>query len=514
MHRILPIIIFYFICVKVVYAQVPAQWDTAKIQLTNKLKQINTQVLNRWDNQPYCTNFGGNLIIANSNKGYKLFTPDPANFPSPVIAYQNAIYAKIDTLLMAFDTLGLSSVDVTIQYPLLVNSFPHSQDYLHFFKTVCRKVKEKGFKLIIGTQAAFIDTVFGETNMVRDIKNHYFNPDNNATTDDTLENNRFRQEKSQMMQTVIDSLNPDYLIMEMEPQTQVNNLFGLVDYSVESTISHINYFLQILNRKTTLLGAGAGSWDNIEFIHDIARTEIDFIDYHVYPPHFNYIDNNAFIIDSIADANNKKLIIGEAWCYKSTNYEMSATADPVGTSAMIYARDGFDFWTSIDTLFIKSMIALSQQSKIDVVSFFWVNNFFGQLTWDNVIHGSMTPSQLLTSGQQVGLANMYQFHISPIGVFLKEEIASICSPSTVVSTHNDSKIIGVYPNPAENNSCELRYPMELSNHIIFLYDLLGRLIFTVVPQSASERTTLNLHRLSNGIYLVRMGNERLQLIKN
>lgn len=352
-------------------AQVPVEWPTAKSQLTTKLTNINIAILSKWDNQPYCTNFGGNLLIANSNKGYNLFTPDPVNYPFPIPAYQNAFYAKIDTMLMAFDTLGFKSVDVTIQYPLLVNSFPHSQDYLDFFITVCNKIKQKGFKLTIGTQAAFVDPVFGETYMVQDILNHYYNPDNNTSTDDTLENNRFRQEKLQMMQTVIDSLQPDYLIMEMEPETQINNLFGLVDYSVDSTINHINYFLSNLNPNTTLLGAGAGSWDTIQFIQEIALTNIDFIDYHVYPPHFNYINNIAFTIDSIADANNKKLIIGEAWCYKATNAEMTSITDPVGTSALVYSRDVFDYWVDIDTLFIKAMINLSQQSKIDVVSFFY-----------------------------------------------------------------------------------------------------------------------------------------------
>ena len=482
-----------------VIAQVPPQWDTSKAQLTNKLNLINTEILNRWDNQPYCTKFGGNLLLANSNKGYKLFTPDPVNFPFPIPTYQNAFYAKIDTMLMALDTLGLKSVDVTIQYPLLVNSFPHSQDYLDFFVTVCNKIKQRGFKLTIGTQAAFVDPTFGETYMVQDILKHYYNPDNNTFTDDTLENNRFRQEKLQMMQTVIDSLKPDYLIMEMEPQTQVNNLFGLVDYSVDSTITHINYFLNNLIPNTTLLGAGAGSWDDIQFIKDIALTGIDFIDYHVYPPHFNYINDIAFTIDSIADANNKKLIIGEAWCYKATNYEMSSVTDPVGTSAMIYARDGFDYWVGVDTMFVKAMINLSQQSKLDVVSFFWVNNFFGQLTWNNGTHGSMTPSQLLTAGQQAGLANMNQFILSPIGTYAKNEIAAICSSSTSIIEHSKSKDLRIYPNPTTSS-----FIISSTENVdaIIIYDYSGKI---VMEERGQNITTVTLPAsFTDGIYLLRL----------
>ena len=58
-----------------------------------------------------------------------------------------------------------------------------------------------------------------------------------------------------MMQTIIDSLQPDYLTLEMEPQTQEYNLYNLIDYSVDSTISFVNYFITNLNTGATLLGA-------------------------------------------------------------------------------------------------------------------------------------------------------------------------------------------------------------------------------------------------------------------
>ena len=40
---------------------------------------------------------------------------------------------------MAFDTLGYKAVDVTLQYPMLVDSFTNSQYYLDFYVTVCQK---------------------------------------------------------------------------------------------------------------------------------------------------------------------------------------------------------------------------------------------------------------------------------------------------------------------------------------------------------------------------------------
>ncbi len=483
----------------IVKAQVPPQWDTAKAQLTLKLNQINTEILNRWDNQPYCMNFSSNLIYANSNRGYSLFTFDPDNYPYPIPAYQNLLYAYIDTMLMAFDTLGLTAVDITVNYPLLVTSFKNSQYYLDFYKTVAQKVKQKGFKLMIECQATFVDSAYGEPNMVNDIQSYYFNPDNNALTDDTLDFYRFRQDKLQMMQTILDSLSPDFLTFEMEPQTEQANLYNLIEYSPDSVVSLINFYtanLQVNNN--TLVGAGAGSWDNLEYFEKIAQTNIDFINYHIYPPHFNYVNTMAFLIDSIADANNKKLIIGEAWCYKATDYEVSSITNAVATSDVIFSRDVFDYWQGIDTLFVNMLALLSQQSKIDAISMFWPYPFFGQLTYNSATHGTMTPTQILNTGQQYAYQNMNQFILSPVGVHTKNMIASICIPSTGLTEYTSKNQILFYPNPT-NDILYIQTKENINSIMVFNY--IGELILF----DKAGKNLVNLPAtIQNGIYLVRV----------
>lgn len=477
------------------YSQVPPQWDTAKVQLTSKLNQINTEILSRWDNQPYCADFAGNLMLANSNRGYALFTPDTA-FPYPNPIYQNALYAKIDTMLMAFDSLGYKAVDLTLQYPMLVDTFTNSQYYLDFYVTVCQKIKQKGFKLIIGCQAAFVDSVFGEPKLTGDIKKHYFNLDNNIFTNDSLEIERYKMEKLQMMQTIIDSLKPDYLTLEMEPQTQEYNLYNLIDYSVDSTISLVNYFTGNLINGTTLLGAGAGTWDDFNFFEKIAtQTSVDYIDYHIYPPHFNYINNIAFRIDSVADANAKKLVIGESWCYKATNNEVANITQPVGTSQLIYSRDVFDYWVSVDTLFVQSLVNLSQQSKVELVQFHWPNVMFGQLTYDSVTHYSMSPGQILNLGAQVGYQNMFQFNLSPVGIFTKEAIDGICQ-TTGINENTINSNIYIYPNPAQN-IINIEAPETIKT--ISIIDMTGKVILI-----ESNTNQLHLTDLQNGLYLIKI----------
>lgn len=480
-------------------AQVPPQWDTAQVQLTSKLNLINSEIQNRWDNQPYCTNFASNLMLANSNRGYALFTPNPVSNPYPVSVYQNALYAKIDTMLMAFDSLGYKAVDLTVQYPMLVNSFNKSSYYLDFYMTVAQKIKQKGFKLIIGCQAAFVDTTFGDSSMVADITTHYFNPDNNVFTDDTLEITRYKLEKLQMMQTILDSLAPDYLTLEMEPQTQELNLFNLIDYSVDSTISLINYFTANLNVSTALIGAGAGTWDDMTFFQEIASTNIDYIDYHIYPPHFDYINNRAFLIDSIADANNKKLIIGESWCYKATNFEMVDITNPVATSALVYSRDVFDYWESVDTLFVKAMIGLSQQSKVELVQFHWPNVMFGQLTYDSATYNSMSSGQILNIGAQTGYQNMFQFNLSPIGLYTKNAIANICTTTTGIEEQNTTNYLAIFPNPANS---VINIDTDRNIKSISIYDMTGEVVASFQNTNQSFITLPSY--LTNGLYLLRI----------
>lgn len=483
-------------------AQVPAEWDTAKTELTAKLNSVNAAIQTKWDGQEYCTNFGANLLLANSNQGYKLFSSTPPSPPVP--SYQNALFNKVDTMLIAFDMLGFEAVDITIQYPLLVNSFPNQQYYLDFYQAVVQKAKQRGFQITIGCQATFVDSTVGEAYMVKDILQHYFNPDNNILTDDTLENIRFRQEKLQMMQTIIDSLAPDYLTMEMEPQTQQINLFNLVDYSIDSTLAHINFFTSNLSASTTLLGAGAGSWDDLGFFENMVQSNIDFIDYHIYPPHFDAIDNKAFLIDSLADANGKKLIIGEAWCYKATESEMTNISDPVATSTMIYSRDIFDYWEAVDTLFVKAMVNLSQQSKIEVVSFFWSTILFGQITYNPSIHGSMSYAEILNVGQQAGYDNMSQLILSPVGLYTQSECTKICPTSSVNELNNISNIF-IFPNPA---STHLNISTDRKIEKLSVFDITGNLI--VQYQQPKHQITLP-ENLSHGIYFLqlKMSNESI-----
>jgi hypothetical protein len=310
-----------------------------------------------------------------------------------------------------------------------------------------------------------------------------------------------------MMQIIIYSILPYYLVLDTDRQTQGANLLKLIDYSVDSTISLINYFIENLNTHNVPLGSGAGSWDDIEYFQKIALTPVDFLDYHIYPVNFENVDNKVFIIDSIADANNKKLMIGEAWCYKITDSEIQNINQPVATSQLIYTRDVFDYWQSVDSLFVKAMVLLSQQSKIELVNFFWPNIMFGQLTYDQSTYGTMSPKQIINLGSEVGYSNMFRFHLSPIGEYTKSLITKICLSSVIDNEDQSSKFI-LFPNPTED---VINFSTDQNVTTISIYNYVG--------ENIAEYRNLNNSQISFptnlpvGVYFIEFTTNNGKIVK-
>lgn len=477
-----------FTLAQAAFAQTPATWQTAFNQLQPKLLSINAQILNKWDGQKYGTAFSEDLSLANSNRGYELINP----------ATQPQLLAAIDSMLSAFEFVGLRAIGLTIQYPLFVEGFPQRDQYIQFYEKVVQLARARQFTILAGCQATFVDSVFGEPNLTGDVKNFYIG----------LNSTRYKIEKAQMLQTLIDRLAPDYLTVEMEPQAMAINLLHLVDFQADSMAAYTDYFLQHVNKKSTQVGAGAGTWDDFVYFEKLAHTGIDFIDYHIYPPHFTYIDDVVFKIDSLAKAHNKALIIGEAWCYKATNGEMTNITNPVATSAEIYSRDMFDYWVAIDTLFIKALINISHYSKVKVTSFFWPTLLYGYLTYNPAVHESMSFSQKLRSGQQVGFQRMLQKQLSPSGAFLQQQIAA----ATAVAEKTAERPAGFalaqnFPNPFYPSTV-IRFQLPVNSVVTLkVFDVNGREVARLIDgvmNAGKHHVTFAPRDLAGGIYFYKI----------
>lgn len=500
MIKYIPIIPFLFLCF-ISAAQVPAIWPTDKAELTLKMDTIIHVINTKWNGQHYCTRYSGNLLLANSNRGYDLFSQTPPGLPNA--AYQNVLYTDIANMMDMYDSLGYTAIDITINYPLLVDSFPNKSYYLDFYKHVYQMARQHGFKITEECQATFADSVVGEYYMNQDILHYIFS--------DTLTEQRYLRDETQMMQTIIDSLAPDYLTLTTEPTTEQFNLFNLISFVPDSVTSHVRYYLSHLRNPNHIpLGAGSGTWEDINYIEQLAPLpNLDFINTHIYPVNNNFIDYKAIFIDSLAHANGKTIVLGECWCSKQSDAEYQ-NANLLNGEQLTQDRDVFDYWEPIDTQFVRAMVNLSQQGQIDVVSFFYSTAMFGQLPY-LASYNSLSIPQQISLGTHAQYDSLAAQHIGAIGLFTKNAISSTCDTATVNTGINSSGLntnFSIYPNPADDmiHISGLTAPSEL-----VIYSLTGAQLRTLWASGDSNIDLSDLD-LAAGLYFVAAGGEQRKLV--
>ncbi len=373
---------------------------------------------------------------------------------------------------------------------------------LNFYKKVFQKLRAKGFTISVGCQATFTDSTFGEAKLSQDVNNWY----NHGPIGTQLDSQRYLTEKTQMLQTIIDELAPDYLTVEMEPQTQYVNLKGLVNYDAASFTSYINYYLENLNKGNVKIGAGAGTWNDIKYFDAAASIPgCDFLDMHIYPVNRDYFVNKVFQVDSIASKYNKEIIIGEAWCDKETDSELSSVTNPVANSANISARDFFDYYQSVDTLFVKAIVNTSYLVNSRATCFFWPTILFGYLAYDSTVYNGMSSNQIIHEGQQIGYQRMLNKQPSAAGLFLQRLLKDSSATGIVkqIDSIDGYTIFQNYPNPF-NPTTNISYNLPARGFVsIKVYDTLGRQIKTLVNETQDtgfHNAIFSADKLPSGIY--------------
>ena len=476
------------------FGQLPYEWPIVDTELSKRFDTVETIIHSKWTGGNYCTNFAGSLLTASTNRGYYLFNPNPPGGLDTT--WQNILLGQVDTMLLMMDSLGYTALDMDISYPTLVNTFPNNQLYLNFQKKVFAMARSMGFKTIVNCHASVLEAA--QSNLLHDVDSFYFEPNG---VPDTLSSQRFLTTKVQMMQTIIDSLAPDYMTVMMEPNTDNANLYYLLNFSADTCLYYVNYFLSNLDKKNTLLGAGAGTWNNISYFADFATTNIDYMDYHVYPVAGTCLNPMIFMVDSIAQANNKKIIIGECWCHKTSDSEWVYNTDLDFWRDTFYIRDDFNYFEHTDTQFTQIMINLSQQAHIELVDFFAVEYEFGYLGW-NAGYASLPGSAINAIDDSINYSNMYQMRLGPLGVFTKNAIAQInCSQETAILMPETDIGMEIYPNPA---SAQLRVNFDGAVQNIEIFNVIGQKVQEIKVNNCTGTQLIDISSLSAGLYFARV----------
>lgn len=366
---------------------VPLKYQRIYNQLEQKLTDLHAELNNRWDHEPHELVFTTELLVTSANRGEIILEPE--------------IFDAVIFNLDAMQSLGVTGVSLDIKYPVLVDGFPRQDEYILFYQKVVDEIKSRNLTLFMAAQVAFTDPFFGNP----DIVDYYEN----------LTLTRYKSEKRQMVETIINTFQPDYVTIENEPETQQMNT-GL-NFSVDTVIEIAQFVLNGLDKKDVKIGAGAGSWENIVYIQRLAEeTAIDYLDIHIYPIQGDLIFERMQQIKSIALSNNKSVVIGETWLYKCKHNELSQL-----NYIDVYQRDVFSFWMPLDCSFLNLMVNLSFYLDCEMINPFWMQYFWGYVPY-NIITESMNPTQRYDAVRKTAAHNMYTGNYTLVGQTYKNLI--------------------------------------------------------------------------------------------
>jgi fibronectin type 3 domain-containing protein len=357
---------------------VPPEYQDLYTTLNTNLNTFNASLPGSLP--PYAGLVTLNLSYANGNSGPQLGTSSMGG---------------IEIQLQQLQAMGAKAILIQIGFPLLYEPFLTSlglsyTQYATFYQEVAADVRAAGFKLAIEN-----DTLLsGGASAGWDVAPFY------ATLDWT----QYQQARAQCAQNVAEVLQPDYLVVAEEPdtesintgQTEVDTPTGQA--SLVSTILPSVAAAGVANMK---VGAGVGSWlpSFQEFIEDLVPLPLDFIDMHIYPINNSFLPN-ALQIASIAAGAGKPVAMTECWLNKIRNDELNNIEPDI-----VEARDVFSFWEPLDTAFFQTMQSLASDTQMlfyaPTNSQYWAAYLLYDASTEN-----LPPTQALSQESQQASVNM------------------------------------------------------------------------------------------------------------
>jgi len=367
-------------------ARVPFRYRYLYNELYDKLDSLRDRINAGWDGRKSNVNFGVDLLVANSNRGGVLLT--------------ERVFKATQLTLDRLKDLGVHSVALSIQYPVLTSAFPRAAEYRIFYKQVAREIRRRGFKLIVEIGTTFREPEFSK------LKVNYSG----------LTMKRFRDALGEMAVVIVTEIQPDYLTLFTEPHTQSQNT-GL-NFTVNAFSTTVSHVARSLNRRGVRLGAGAGTWDDMAYFKALARIpELDYLDLHIYPIQRDFVMDRVMQVASMAKLQHKSVSIGEAWLYKVSERELGKLS-PVKA----FARDVYSFWQPLDVMFLETVINLSHRIQADFSCFFWMKYFYGYLEYDSRTK-NLTPQQRINAVDSIAGRNILNNTLGFTGERFKTLIA-------------------------------------------------------------------------------------------
>jgi fibronectin type 3 domain-containing protein len=368
------------------------------------IDSFNQSTLAAWDGSRSPVIFSADAQCLNSNNGSNMITPS---------GYQAALME-----VRGLKALGLTGVELSVAYPTLDPSFDawggQSANFLATYKQAVNDIRALGLAVTIETAATFSAPVFGPVNV------------NLAAFYNSLSSAEYRNGRAQQALLIAQQLQPDYLNVVEEPDTEAAQTGKPECYTYSGSMQLLNTILGVLRSAnvTPKIGAGVGTWLStdaegktyVDYINGYASTSVDSIDMHVYPVYLDYLPRMNTIA-GIAQASGKRITITEAWSYKQR-----ATEGSLGPT-VVYSRDVYSFWAPLDIQFFTAIVNWSFYQKADMMNAFWSGYFRSYLDYDSS-SATMTPGQLNAAVQPLQATQISVGGFSSSGAGLHDLLVS------------------------------------------------------------------------------------------
>jgi hypothetical protein len=381
---------------------VPPEYAALHSELSAVLTAFESQVDSEWGGSVGPGRFAGALAAANGNKSAGLLTAQQ--------------WTRIIDMLDAFESMCVELVKLDTHYPVFSPAF-HSylaanppplipgynlsaQHFLgtpsSFYNRLVTEIRSRGMGLWIEHS-----TLFGDYTPTPPAG--YFAEMRSAGP--AAARARYTAERSAESAAIVAELAPDYYTVLEEPETQNANfgdftsppepLFDAAGWEVfvGTAVAAIE---SAAPGSPTMLGAGAGTWDDVTYIDRFAAMPgLDYVDMHMYPFRTagqSYLQRALDWTDRVRSISpSKRVIVGEAWGYKASLAEVAGGLD----ADAIFGRDVYSFWEPLDSQFLGVLFKLMQHKRIEAVMPFWQQYFFAYLTYGDPELEGLGPLELL-----------------------------------------------------------------------------------------------------------------------
>jgi hypothetical protein len=309
--------------------------------------------------------------------------------------------------------LGVGGVTFPVGFPLYTPSFPNYQAYVQFYKQVVQEVRKRGMVVEIESSVLFANSAFSPISF--DYSKLTFQ--------------QFELQRKEMIAALIQDLQPDYVNLGAEPDTQYKLTEFTEFSSPESYTAYVNYILDGLNRGNTKLGAGSGTWASDTYVQSLAaNTSLDYIALHVYPV-IGPTLQRLLTFSDIAKQHGKRVVVDEAWLYKVGTLQTQSIA----SNTEVFRNDAFSFWAPLDREFLAVMISAAKLQGVDYISPFWTMQFFGYVDYTSTT-AALSYRELATALGRVASQNILNNQFSSTGTFYGQLAGNGLTTTTTTAT--------------------------------------------------------------------------------